>query len=87
MKDNLSRSTVIFNPLSHVLSPKYEIMSENQKAEILRTYKIRPYNLPKILIADPAVKALGAQVGDIIRIIRSSETAGAAVSYRLVVSE
>ena len=50
-------------------------------------YKIRPYNLPKILITDPAVKALGAKIGDITKITRNSEIAGTVVSYRLVVSE
>ncbi|MDD1645140.1 MAG: DNA-directed RNA polymerase subunit H, partial [Methanomicrobiales archaeon] len=34
---------------------------------------------------DPAVKTVKAKPGNVIRIIRSSQTAGRAESYRLVV--
>ncbi|MBO3762834.1 MAG: DNA-directed RNA polymerase subunit H [Thermoproteota archaeon] len=82
LKDNLG-----FNPLSHELSPKYEILSEEERISLLKTYRIKPSNLPKILDSDPAVKALGAKPGDIIKIIRKSDLAGESVYYRLVISE
>jgi DNA-directed RNA polymerase subunit H len=41
--------------------------------------------LPKIYHDDPAARAVGGKVGDVIRIIRISQTAGRAESYRLVI--
>lgn len=69
----------------HVLAPKHMIASEEEVKQILSTYKIKPYQLPRILLSDPAVKALNAKAGDIIKIIRKSGTAGMAIYYRYVV--
>ena len=74
-----------FNVFNHVLVPKHEILSEKEKEELLKRYKIKPYHLPKIKDTDPAVRALGAKPGDIIKIVRKSPTAGEAVYYRFVV--
>jgi DNA-directed RNA polymerase subunit H len=41
--------------------------------------------LPKIKMSDPAVKEIGAKPGDIIKIIRESETAGQSEFFRLVI--
>lgn len=76
-----------FSPLEHVLSPKYEILNEADKKELLKRCRIKPYNLPKILSSDPAVKALGANIGDVLKVTRHSETAGESIYYRLVVIE
>jgi len=40
--------------------------------------------LPKILASDPPVVWLGGRRGDVLKIVRPSETAGLAVVYRLV---
>jgi DNA-directed RNA polymerase subunit H len=50
-------------------------------------YKVQAYQLPRITAQDPAIRHLGVKVGDVIRITRSSETAGEAVFYRIVSSE
>jgi len=41
--------------------------------------------LPKIHVADPAAKEIGAKVGDIIKVIRKSTTARQSIFYRLVI--
>ena len=51
----------------------------------LSEYKVEPYQLPRIRTSDPAVKAIGARAGDIVRIIRKSDTAGKYLAYRYVV--
>jgi DNA-directed RNA polymerase subunit H len=65
--------------------PKHHIMSEEEVAELLSRYAITSEQLPKMYHDDPAAKAIDAKPGDVIRIIRTSQTAGRAESYRLVI--
>ena len=67
------------------LVPKHEILTKEEEEELLKKYKITKKQLPRILSTDPAVKAIGAKKGDIIRITRKSPTAGETYYYRVVV--
>lgn len=71
----------------HFLVPKHEILSEEEKQELLKKYNIKLEDLPKIKITDPAIKHLNPKPGDIVRIIRKSPTAGTSVYYRVVIEE
>lgn len=76
-----------FNILEHVYVPKHEILSKEEAEALLKKYNITPSQLPSILISDPVVKAIGAKVGDIIKITRPSETSGTSIYYRCVVKD
>ncbi len=69
----------------HILVPKHELLSEKEKEELLKILGIKPEQLPKIRVDDPIAKEIGAKVGDIVRIIRESPTAGVSIAYRYVV--
>ena len=71
--------------LDHVMVPEHKIMSEEEVTQLLERYNITTEQLPKIYHDDPAVKEIGANADDVIRIIRASHTAGRAEAYRLVV--
>ena len=73
------------NVLMHVMVPDHKIMSEEEVSALLSHYNITTEQLPKIFHDDPAVKTIGAEADNVIRIIRESHTAGRAESYRLVV--
>lgn len=70
---------------SHVLMPKHVKLSEKEKNEILEKYHIALRELPKIRKDDPSIASLNAEVGDVIKIMRESPTAGKVVFYRGVV--
>lgn len=72
--------------LEHVLVPEHEIVEEEAVVKILKRYKIQKGQLPKIKSTDPVIKEIKANVGDIVRIKRSSRTAGESLSYRLVIA-
>ncbi|MGC9345340.1 MAG: DNA-directed RNA polymerase subunit H [Candidatus Bathyarchaeales archaeon] len=74
-----------FDIFEHELVPKHEILTPKEREELLVQYRIQPYQLPQIKASDPAVKAIGARPGDILRIIRKSSTAGTHIAYRYVV--
>ena len=71
--------------LEHFLVPKHRVLPPEEAQKVLEKYRVKPQQLPYILASDPVVKAIGAKPGDIIEIIRDSETAGKAVYYRIVV--
>ena len=73
------------NVLNHAMVPDHNIMSEEEVSELLSRYNITTEQLPKVFHDDPAVKSIGANVDDVIRIVRASHTAGRAEAYRLVI--
>lgn len=75
----------VFNVLNHELVPHHEVVSEEEKNEVLARYEVTEDQLPKILVTDPAAKACGARVGDMVKIVRDSPTAGLAVAFRFCV--
>ncbi|MCW4024909.1 MAG: DNA-directed RNA polymerase subunit H [Candidatus Bathyarchaeota archaeon] len=81
----MPKSFPVFNIFEHALVPFHEILSEKEKHALLDQYKVHPYQMPQIRSADPAVKAIGAQPGDVLKITRKSSTAGEHVTYRYVV--
>jgi len=74
-----------FNIFEHYLVPKHEILSPEDKAEVLKKYRVEPYQFPLMKTSDPIAKVIGARFGDLIRIVRKSPTAGEYISYRYVV--
>jgi DNA-directed RNA polymerase subunit H len=47
--------------------------------------KVDPYQLPEIKSSDPAIIAIGASPGDLVRIDRKSPTAGKFIACRHVI--
>ena len=69
----------------HKMVPKHTILGDAEKQELLKKYNITLNHLPRILLTDPMAKVLEAKAGDVVKIVRESQTAGKAVYYRVVV--
>ena len=74
-----------FKADKHPLIPKHSKLNGSQKEKLLEKYNISMRELPRILKTDPAAISLDARPGDIIKIIRKSQTASEAIFYRVVV--
>lgn len=75
---------LMFNVLNHVKVPKHEILSVDEREEFIKSLDIKSETqLPQISKVDPVAKFLGMKTNDICRIIRTSETAGKTLYYRL----
>ena len=71
--------------LKHSLVPKHEAMSDSAVEKMLKKYGVTKEQLPRIKASDPVAKAINAKKGQVLKITRSSLTAGKAVTYRIVV--
>ena len=73
--------------VEHMLVPKHEKISDEEKQELFDYHNITIKDLPKIYIDDPAIRHLEVLENDVIKITRNSKTAGKSVFYRGVINE
>lgn len=71
------------NKSKHCLQPKFEIVSEEDKCNILSRYNIKAENCPRIATDDAMAKYFGLQPGQMLKITNFSQSAGVYVKYRI----
>lgn len=76
---------VVINVTKHELVPKHIPLSPEETQEMLSKYNLQLAQLPRILVSDPQIQYFGLQRGRVVKIVRTSETAGEYVTYRQVV--
>jgi DNA-directed RNA polymerase subunit H (RpoH/RPB5) len=74
-----------FEIMNHELVPYHEIISDEEKSNLLKKYNLTLDQLPKIMDTDPVSRSIDAKPGQILKIIRKSHTAQEAVAFRLVI--
>ena len=72
--------------MAHVLVPPHSILTREETKQLLRDYSIRLVDLPRMFEDDPACLAVGGKEGDVIKIVRKSDTMVDKIdTYRFVV--
>ncbi|AYV76939.1 MAG: DNA-directed RNA polymerase subunit 5 [Barrevirus sp.] len=79
---------LMINLIDSTLVPRYEVLDPNSSdyKTFCELYQCKKRNIPKLPILDPMAKYYGLKRGDIVRVIRPSDTSGYSSYYRIVVS-
>lgn len=67
--------------LLHELVPKHYLLTKEETLELLKKYRIKLSDLPQMFEKDPVAVAIGANEGDVIKIVRDSDTTVRSVFY------
>ncbi|KAK3139296.1 hypothetical protein QOZ80_5AG0380870 [Eleusine coracana subsp. coracana] len=75
---------LLVNITKHVLKPKHEVLTEEEKSKLLKEYNVKDSQLPRMLETDAVSRYCGLGKSTVVKVIYDSELTGNHVTYRCI---
>ncbi|KAK3119711.1 hypothetical protein QOZ80_9AG0674140 [Eleusine coracana subsp. coracana] len=82
--DTFQITELLVNITKHVLKPKHEVLTEEEKSKLLKEYNVKDSQLPRMLESDAVARYYGLGKGTVVKVIYDSELTGNHVTYRCI---
>ncbi|KAM0948789.1 putative DNA-directed RNA polymerase [Dioscorea sansibarensis] len=75
---------LLVNITKHVLKPKHDVLTEEEKQALLKKYNVEESQLPRMLLTDAIARYYGLEKGQVVKVTYDGELTGNHVLYRCV---
>ncbi|MCL7042179.1 hypothetical protein MKW94_015787 [Papaver nudicaule] len=75
---------LLVNITKHVLMPKHEILTPEEKKKLLTKYNLEDKQLPRMLVTDAFARYYGLEKGQVVKITFDSDITSSHLTYRCV---
>lgn len=75
---------LLVNITKHVLKPKHEVLTAEEKAKLLKEYNVEDSQLPRMLETDAVARYYGLGKGTVVKVTYDNELTGNHVTYRCI---